>query len=92
MYGFLVTKEFGIKRDQLRKRLQEKGIETRNFFVPMHQQPIIKKMKLVFKHDRYPIAEELGQRGMYLPSGSSLKREEIEYICASIKEIQRKPR
>lgn len=90
MYGMIVAKEFGIKRDQLRKKLKEKGIETRNFFIPMHQQPIIQKMKLVSKHEHYPIAEKIGREGMYLPSGSGLKEKEIEYICSSIKEIQHK--
>ncbi len=92
MYGIVLEKKFGLSREQLRSSLKERGIETRNFFIPMHQQPIIKKMGLVSSRERYPIAEELGRRGMYLPSGSDLKEKEVEYICASIKEIQRKPR
>ncbi len=90
MYGLVVEKEFGMSRQKFMEKLLDKGVETRIFFVPMHQQPIMKKMGVVSLRERYPIAEELGRGGMYLPSGSDLKREEIEYICASIKEIQRK--
>jgi len=31
-------------------------------------------------------AGELARKGMYLPSGSGLKEEEIKYVCEVIKE------
>jgi len=31
---------FGISRDELRRRLAARGVETRTFFVPLHLQPI----------------------------------------------------
>ena len=90
MYSLLVEKEFGITREALMKKLHEKGIDTRTFFIPMHQQPILKKMGITSK-SRYPIAEKIGKCGLYLPSGSGLKRNEIEFICAAIKKIRKKP-
>ena len=71
------------------KKLFEKGIETRTFFYPMHQQPVLRRMGF-FRNEQYPIAEDIAQKGCYLPSGSGLKRKEIEFICSAIKEIQRK--
>ena len=88
MFAILVNKNFGLKRDQLMQRLLVKGIETRTFFIPLHQQPILKKMGLKFKNE-YPVAENIAPRGMYLPSGSGLKKEEIEYIGRTIKDIQK---
>jgi perosamine synthetase len=45
MYGILIDKEeFGMSRDELQKRLEEKGIETRIFFRCMHNQPIYERM------------------------------------------------
>jgi len=84
MYSILIEDEFGMSRDNLMKKLEEKGIETRTFFIPMHQQLVFQKMGM-FKGDSYPVAEELSRKGMYLPSGSGLKEEEIEYICNAIK-------
>lgn len=83
MYSILVEDEFGISRDELRKRLAENGIETRTFFVPMHLQPIY------FDSDDqdYPVAEQLCQKGMYLPSSSKLTEDEIFYIADSISRI-----
>ena len=87
MYGILIEDDFGLSRDELIIRLKEKGIETRTFFYPMHQQPAFQAMNL-FKDEKYPVAEALAQKGLYLPSGSGLKEEEIEAVCQTIKEIR----
>jgi perosamine synthetase len=77
MYAILVEKEFGMSRDGLRAYLADHGIETRTFFIPMHLQPIYYR---AFEGQRYPVAEMLCQRGLYLPSASSLTADEIDYI------------
>lgn len=87
MYGILVGKDFGVSRNALIERLREKGIETRTFFIPLHNQPFLKKKGLASK-ERFPIAEDITRRGLYLPSGSGLKRKEIEYVCDCIKKIR----
>ncbi|RLI83344.1 hypothetical protein DRP04_01785 [Archaeoglobales archaeon] len=85
MYGILIEDNFGISRDKLMLRLAEKGIETRPFFTPMHQLPCFRRRGL-FENTHYPVAEELGHKGLLLPSGSDLTLEEIEYIVNAIKE------
>jgi perosamine synthetase len=85
MYGILVHPEFGMNRDELRERLARRGIETRTFFIPVHLQPIYFREH---GHQRFPVAEMLCERGMYLPSASSLSQADIEFIAQSIKEIQ----
>ena len=86
MYGVVVEKTFGLTRDELMEALAQKGIGTRAFFIPMHRQPVFKKMGL-FRGEKYPVAEELGRQGLYLPSGSGLTRDQIEYICWAIKDV-----
>lgn len=88
MYSILIERGFGITRDELIKKLEKEGIETRTFFLPMHYQPVFKKMGL-FEGQSYPVAEEISRTGMYLPSGSGLKKEEIAQICEVIKDISR---
>jgi perosamine synthetase len=82
MYGLLVEDEFGLSRDELRRCLAEQGIETRTFFIPMHLQPIY---HADYQGERYPVAEDLCRRGLYLPSASSLTRREIEYVVEAVK-------
>lgn len=87
MYGILVGKDFGVSRNDLMKRLEQKGVETRTFFIPLHNQPFLKKSRLASKQ-RFPVAEDIARRGLYLPSGSGLKKKEIEYVCDCIKKIK----
>ena len=86
MYGILAENKLGVTRDLLMQKLKEKGIDTRTFFIPMHVQPAFLDMGL-FKGERYPVATELSEKGLYLPSGSGLKSEEINYVCTCIKNI-----
>lgn len=85
MYAILIEDEFGISTCELMDKLMKKGIDTRTFFIPMHEQPVFRKIGL-FKGEKYPIAEELSKKGMYLPSSSGLKEEEIRSVCDAIKE------
>lgn len=87
MYSILIEDEFGMSRDELMPKLSEKGIGTRTFFIPMHCQPAFQNMGL-FKGESYPVAEELGKRGLYLPSGSGLTEEQIREVCQAIQAIK----
>jgi len=89
MYSIIIEDEFGMSRDELMLELEKKGIETRTFFVPMHEQPVFLNMGL-FKRESYPVAEELSRKGLYLPSSSGLKEAEIRYICDAIKDIDKR--
>lgn len=88
MYGILINNEFGINRDELAQKLKSKGIETRDFFIPVHQQPAFLKMGL-FKDELYPVADLLCKSGLYLPSGSGLTEDQINQVCDSVETISR---
>lgn len=85
MYSLLVNDEFGCSRDELRAKLALKGIETRTFFIPIHFQPIYFSR---FKGLRFDVAERLCQRGLYLPSGSSLTSDDIRIVADAIVEAR----
>ena len=81
MYGVLVGEEFGISRDELRLRLARRGIETRSFFIPVHLQPIYFRK---FRGRKFPVADDLCRRGLYLPSSSGLTEREIDTVAGEI--------
>jgi perosamine synthetase len=85
VYGILL-KNSKISVKKLMSLLRKKGIETRNFFWPLHQQPILKKMGY-FKNTKLPIAEYLGKNGLYLPTGLSLKLSQQNYVIRELKKI-----
>ena len=86
MYGVLVGDGFGVSRNDLIQKLKEKGIETRPFFHPMHLQPAYKGGNPIFpdRSGAYPVSTDLGKRGLYLPSGLSLSRINIEQVVKSL--------
>lgn len=90
MYNILVEpQKFGINRNELMNKLEREGVETRSYFIPMHKQPVFEKMGFL-KKECYPIADELSQKGMYLPSGLAITKEQIEMVAKKIKKIKKK--
>jgi perosamine synthetase len=67
------------ERDALRTHLENKGIETRPLFYPVHTMPMYSA-----QYQRHPVAENIGWRGLNLPSYPGLKQQEIEFICNEI--------
>jgi len=88
MYGILIGDEFGLGRDELMKKLREKGIDTRSFFVPMQNQPVFNSLGL-FKNDKCPVSDRISKMGLYLPSGIGLTRKEVDYVCNVIKDLSK---
>jgi perosamine synthetase len=89
MYSILVEPEYGLSRNELMTELQSRGIETRAFFIPMNKQPVFSNMGW-YQHECYPIAEDISQKGLYLPSSSGLKASEVNYVCNAILDIRAK--
>ena len=77
-----ILAEDNSQRDKIRVHLDREGIETRPLFYPVHTMPMYSS-----KYQRHPVAENLGWRGINLPSYPSLKDEEIIMICDKIKEV-----
>lgn len=85
MYTILVNEEvLGITRDDLMKKLETYGVDTRAAFLPIHLQPPYRN---IYANEKYPVAELLGKRGINLPSGNSTTKADIEYVVAAIKKI-----
>lgn len=81
--GLVLDDDVSMDAVQLARRLGEKGVQTRPFFWPMHEQPVFHAMGL-FKDETYPVSERLARRGLYLPSGMVLTEEQIDTVCASV--------
>ncbi|MBN2361559.1 MAG: aminotransferase class I/II-fold pyridoxal phosphate-dependent enzyme [Deltaproteobacteria bacterium] len=75
------AKAFGADREAVRKRLESLDIEARPVWKPMHLQPVFRECRAIGG----AVAADLFERGLCLPSGSSLLPEQrqriIEVIC-----------
>ena len=85
MYAVRVTSDAPVTRDQLAAALAGESIGTRTFFCPMNQQPFLREQE-GFRDVACPVADELWESGMYLPSSLSLDRHTVEGIAAAIRE------
>ena len=86
MNAIIVEPErFGRGRDQVIAHLASKGIETRLLFTGMHRQPSLAKFGCDCSGS-YPVTDWLATNGFYLPSASSLTEEEIDHVCAAVRE------
>ena len=83
----LIIKNKNFKAIELSKILKKKGIETRPFFYPMHMQPVIKKLKLINKNEKFPVSEQIYKYGLYLPSGIGNTFKEIKEVIKQLKKI-----
>ncbi len=89
MYGIVVKPEFGVSRDELVQKLRQAGIDTRTFFCPMNIQPCLQERK-GFRQISCPVAENIWENGLYLPSSTNLTEKEISFISEEIRKIERK--
>jgi perosamine synthetase len=82
----ILIKNKKMKASILAKKLLLKGIQTRPFFWPMHEQKIFKKMKL-FNKTKFPNSSYLARYGLYLPSYFQLNKKNIDYIINIVNKI-----
>jgi perosamine synthetase len=78
---------FGIDRDVLAEKLEQKGVETRPFFVPLHTLPPYETGGSSPAH--FPVTDQLGREGLNLPTFGGMTDEQINYVCKTIADIQR---
>jgi len=86
VFGIVLNEMLDINAEEVMKKLAAKGIGSRAFFCPMHQQPVLLKMGL-FKDETYPVAEKLYRQGFYIPSGMALTEELIVKTSEYVKEV-----
>ena len=71
-------------REGLQKYLGDKGIGTGlHYPVPLHLQKAYNNMG--YKEGDFPVTENVSKRLLSLPMFAELTREQIEYVCGSIK-------
>jgi len=67
-------------RDAVMQVLEERGVETRPFFYPLHTLPPYEGSS----SGSFPVAEFLAARGLNLPSSALLTQDDVEYVAAAL--------
>jgi pyridoxal phosphate-dependent aminotransferase EpsN len=74
---------FGATREDVRLALEEEDIEARPVWKPMHLQPLFRESRVVGG----AVAERIFERGLCLPSGSSLTASDLERVAAIVRGV-----
>lgn len=78
MYSIFLQEGGGQQRDDVMRRLDELGIETRPVFYPMHVLPPYQEPAA------YPVADTWAQRGINLPTHQFLNESDVRRIADSL--------
>ena len=70
----------GINRDKVMEQMDQLGIETRPFFIALDQLPY-------FEEGNFPVAYDISERGISVPSYPGLKDEDVDFISRCLTDI-----
>jgi perosamine synthetase len=73
-------------RDDIIKEMGKKGIQTRNYFAPIHLQPFYVE-QFGFKRGNFPVTDFVSDRTISIPFYTMMREEEVDYVVENLKEI-----
>jgi perosamine synthetase len=84
VYGVVLSDSAPFDAQSMMERLRQAGVDSRLFFLGMHEQPVIEELGITAR-DSYPVAERLSRRGLYLPSGLSITEVQVRTVAKAVK-------
>jgi dTDP-4-amino-4,6-dideoxygalactose transaminase len=76
----------GLPRQAVAEALQDRGIPSRPYFIPIHLQPYMVE-RFGFRRGDFPVTEDLGDRSLALPFSGVMTEEQVARVCTAMREI-----
>jgi perosamine synthetase len=70
-------------RDRIRQTLAQRGIQTNDYFRPIHVQPFYRKL-FGYAPGDFPVTERVAAETIALPFHNRLSEREIKYVCSAL--------
>jgi perosamine synthetase len=86
MYAVELEEATELDATKFARKLQDREVQTRPFFVGMHEQPVFRDRGL-FEGEKYPVTDRISRQGLYLPSGMALTESQLDQVCDAIREV-----
>ena len=86
VFGVVLRDRFPADAATVTRELAQRGVGTRPFFWPMHEQPVLLERGLVGERC-FPVAERIARRGFYLPGGAGLSLTQVDAACDVLLEV-----
>lgn len=72
-----------VSRERVAQLLADAKIPTRPYFTPIHLQPFMAE-RFGYQPGDFPIAEDLGRRGLALPFSGVMTEEQVDLVCKEL--------
>ena len=82
-FVYVVRFDRQVDRDALARRLEQRGIAVRPYFLPIHLQPYMVE-RFGYREGDFPVTEDLGRRGLALPFSSVMTEAQVEQVCEAL--------
>lgn len=86
-FVYVVILRKGIERSIVIQAMAARGIPTRAYFSPIHQQPYVRKMN--YDCPPLPVTEDIAKRTLALPFFNDLSEQQVEDVVAVLKDAVR---
>ncbi len=73
-------------RDEIIAELRKRGIGCRNYFPPIHLQPLYERM-FGYRPGAFPITERVSDRTIALPFFNRLSEGQIDFVCTELQSV-----
>lgn len=84
--GVLLDDAHPLDAVEVMVQMKAAGIETRPFFLGMHEQPVF-QCEGLFVGEQHPMAERLARKGFYLPNGLALQPAQLEQVAETLARV-----
>jgi perosamine synthetase len=81
-FVYVVELTFDADREEVMRRLADRGVPARGYFAPIHRQPYVEKL---MRPCTLPVTESVGARTIALPFHNNLSQEEAAYVVRELK-------
>ena len=85
-FVYVVRFATGLDRNAIARRLGERGIPARPYFLPIHLQPYMVE-RFGYQEGAFPVTEDLGRRGLALPFSGVMEEGQVERVYQALREV-----
>ena len=83
----LLDQKCGVTPNEVIDALAAEDIDSRNFWKPMHMQPVFKNAGYVSVNENVSISKKLFLEGVCLPSDTKMTEEDVDRVCEVIRRV-----
>lgn len=86
MFGVVIDEMVGRDVTEITSDLEKRGVQTRPFFLGLHQQAVLQEVGL-FHGESYPETERISKQGFYLPSGPNIHEDDQLQVVSALRTL-----